>query len=109
MKAIATRQCMRSHKCRGKETVSNVLGQFMDTTSAHGFFQVKLRKTFFTKIFWICVLLIAFGGLGYHLSFLIIKYLDYGHEETTEMVVESPLFPDVTVCNIDAISADRFA
>ena len=90
------------------ETASNVVGQFMDTTSAHGFFQVKFRRNSITKMFWICVLVLAFGGLGYHLATLVMKYLSYGHEETTEMIRESPLFPDVTVCNMDAISADRF-
>ena len=91
------------------ETASNVVGQFMDTTSAHGFFQVKFRRNSITKMFWICILLLAFGGLGYHLATLVMKYLSYGHEETTEMILESPLFPDVTICNMDAISADRFA
>ena len=90
------------------ETASNVVGQFMDTTSAHGFFQVKFRRNSITKMFWICILLLAFGGLGYHLATLVMKYLSYGHEETTEMILESPLFPDVTICNMDAISADRF-
>ena len=70
---------------QGKETVSNVLGQFMDTTSAHGFFSSEATENIFHKKYSGYVfLLIAFGGLGYHLSFLIIKYLDYGHEETTE-------------------------
>ena len=96
------------HTKHENETASNIVGQFMDTTSAHGFFQVKFRKNSIIKIFWICVLLLAFGGLGYHLATLVLKYLSYGHEETTEMILESPLFPDVTVCNMDAISADRF-
>ena len=92
----------------GKETFSIVASKFIDSTSAHGFYQVKLRKKSITKLFWTSILLAAFTGLGLHLSILVMKYLDYGYEETTELVLESPLFPDVTICNMDAISSDLY-
>ena len=92
----------------GKETFSIVTDKFMESTSAHGFNQVKLRKKSIAKLFWIIVLLVAFTALGTHLCALVEKYFDYGYEETTELLMENPLFPDVTICNMDAISSDRY-
>ena len=90
------------------EKCSDILYTFCDTTSAHGFYQVKLGREWTTKFRWLLVLMIGFSGLGYHLSSLIIKNLKFEYDETTLLVSESPQFPDVTICNMDGISGDRF-
>ncbi len=86
---------------------TTTVSKFMDSTSAHGFYQVKQRKSFLAKLFWTSVLLLAFTGLGLHLATIVIQFLAYEHEETTSSIFGSPQFPDVTVCNMDGISADR--
>ena len=87
---------------------SDILHKFCDSTSAHGFYQVKLGRERTSKLIWLLVLMIGFSGLGYHLSSLIKKYLNFQYDETTVLVSESPQFPDMTICNMDGISGDRF-
>lgn len=89
-------------------TISKLWSNFMDTTSAHGFYQIKLRRKRIAKVFWVFVCVLGFTGLGLHLSTMVTKYLSYAHDEKTGVVAGSPEFPDVTICNMDAISADRF-
>lgn len=79
----------------------------MDSTSAHGFHKINAGNRTVTNIFWIFVLTAGFCGLGYHLSTSVIKYRSYDYDDITELVFDIPDFPDVTICNMDAISSDR--
>ena len=80
--------------------------EFCESTSAHGFSQLRNANGQTGKyIFWHIIITIAFGFLTYHLYTLIDKYLEYNYDETTTLVFESPVYPDVTLCNMDAINA----
>ena len=84
------------------------LEEFCETTSAHGFSQLRNANGQTTKfIFWHFIICVAFGFLTFHLYTLIDKYLAYNYDETTTLVFESPVFPDVTLCNMDAINSGR--
>ncbi len=82
------------------------LTDFFDSTSAHGFSQLSKAKGETGKfIFWHFIICVAFGLLTFHLYTLIDKYLAYNYDETTTLVFESPVFPDVTLCNMDALNS----
>lgn len=99
---------MAARRENENEEFMATINEFMESTSAHGFSHVKHSRHARTKLFWVLILLTSFAGLGFHLSTLVCKYLAFDHEETTELVHESPVFPDVTICNMDGLSSDRF-
>ncbi len=87
-----------------------LLNNFYGTTSAHGFPQLKNASGDRINILvWHLIIFLAFACLSFHLYTLISKYLKYDYDETTTLVFESPVFPDVTLCNMDAINARRLA
>ncbi len=88
------------------QSIKISITEFCQTTSAHGFSQLKNTNGHAGKyLFWHIIITIAFGFLTFHLYTLIDKYLAYNYDETTTLVFESPVFPDVTLCNMDAINA----
>ncbi len=80
---------------------------FCESTSAHGFKKLITNGQTVKFIFWHFIICVAFGCLTYHLYTLIDKYLAYNYDETTTLVFDNPVFPDITLCNMDAINADR--
>ncbi len=102
-------KAVRPHKSESKQkSFSDIFSKFALSTSAHGFCQLDAHRRAGTRLFWVCVLVVSFAGLGVHLFALMEQYLRFQYKEVTEMVQESPHFPDVTVCNLDGISSDRF-
>ncbi len=82
--------------------------EFCETTSAHGFNQLKNAYGQKLKlVFWHFIIILAFIFLTLHLSMLINKYLQYDYDETTILLTESPVFPDVTLCNMDPLNGAR--
>ena len=80
--------------------------EFCELTSAHGFSQLKSTNGRTGKcMFWHIIIFIAFGFLTFHLYTLIDKYLAYNYDETTTLVFESPVFPDITLCNMDPVNS----
>ena len=48
------------------------------------------------------------SGMSYQLYSVVDKYLKYDYDEVTLSSTENPVFPDVTVCNMDAIYGKRY-
>ncbi len=98
-----------SNKITNNTSASNKsLQEFCEATSAHGFSHLRKANGQTEKlIFWHLIICVAFGLLTFHLYTLIDKYLAYDYDETTTLVFESPVFPDITLCNMDAINSAR--
>ncbi len=78
--------------------------QFCTTTSAHGlhYLATSSRTTKFT---WLIIIILAFVFGIFHLYFLVSEYLKYDyHESILVNSVETPVFPDVTICDSTGIS-----
>ncbi len=83
-----------------------IFHEFCQTTGADGFNQIaNANGQKMTIVFWHIIIFIAFGFLTFHLYTLIDKYLAYNYDETTTLVFESPVFPDITLCNMDPINS----
>ena len=52
-------------------------------------------------------MLLICAGMTFQLHSLIFKYFCYDYDEVTISVAAKPEFPDVTICNMDAMYADR--
>ena len=58
-------------------------------------------------LFWYITLVMLCSGMSYQLYSLADKYLKYHYDEVTISASKDPVFPDITVCNMDAIYAKR--
>ena len=87
-----------------KSKVTTDFEQFCSTTSAHGFsYLAKSSKT--TKLAWLIILILAFVFGIFHLYILVSEYLKYDyHESILVNSAETPVFPDVTLCDSTGIS-----
>ena len=65
------------------------------------------RLTKSVIIFYGITVLLICAGMTFQLHSLISKYFCYDYDEVTISVAAKPEFPDVTICNMDAIYADR--
>ena len=61
------------------------------------------KYTKYEFIFWSVTLIALCSGMSYQLYSLVDKYLKYDYDEVTLSSTDNPVFPDVTVCNMDAI------
>ncbi len=59
-------------------------------------------------VFWIFTISLVCGGFAYHVWSLVSKYLLYEYDEKILSVASRGVqFPDVTVCNMDALFSRR--
>ncbi len=77
---------------------------FCATTSAHGFFYLT-KSSRNTRITWLIILILAFVFGIFHLYVLVSEYLKYDYHESIFMdSSETPVFPDITLCDNTGIS-----
>ena len=77
-------------------------------TTAHGVGNVvKDDRGTWVRVLWLIVVLTVVAGVFAHLSFVFVQYSEYKTHETTEILEETPEFPHVTICNLQAISQNH--
>ena len=87
-----------------KSVVTADFERFCSTTSAHGFSYLATSSRT-TKFTWLIILILAFVFGIFHLYFLVSEYLKYDyHESILVHSIETPVFPDVTLCDSTGIS-----
>ena len=101
------RKITRMESSQNKPSVKNRLVDFCDHTTVHGLhFLVRLGHRRI-QLFWSVVVFSEFIGLAVHMIYIIHAYLQY---KTTQYSYEQDhdfLFPDVTICNLNGISASN--
>ena len=100
---MKNKTCQRTiKKIETNETVD--FERFCATTSAHGFsYLTKSSRS--TRITWLIILILAFVFGIFHLYVLVSEYLKYNYHESIFMdSSETPVFPDITLCDNTGIS-----
>lgn len=62
---------------RGQPNAHAITSEFLNTTTIHGIPRVFTTQFFLAKILWLIVFIAALGGLGWHASLLIGKFLQF--------------------------------
>jgi len=88
--------------------VLKVICDYCEETSVHGLGQVIRNTNTTAKILWLIFFFVAVISNIYHCSILIEMYLDYPMQEVTRTEHSSISFPDVTICNLDAVSGSNY-
>ena len=81
-----------------------VISTFCEESSVHGLGQVVKNTVTSAKIVWLVVFVAAVIANAYHVSTLVKLYFRYPIQEVTKTQRVPVPFPDVTICNLDAIS-----
>ena len=103
---VSSNDIMNKKPISTDPAIKKTFNRFCESTSAHGFSHLKNINGGTNKlIFWHIVIVVAFVFLTFHLYTLIDKYFAYDYDETTTLVFESPVFPDITLCNMDPINS----
>ncbi len=85
---------------------NEVWEHFCKYTSAHGL-SMLYGTCQWRKIFWGCVVIVAFTGLMTHINMLSTSYLRYHYTESAKESRSGYAYPDVTVCDLDGLSISR--
>ena len=72
--------------------------------SMHGFSHINPQVSKKVQYFWMCIITLTCVGAGLHLYSLIKLYLQYDYYETVRMEHGHLKFPDITLCNSEALS-----
>ncbi len=80
------------------------LNQLCSELSMHGFSHLKSGISNKIKCFWICIIISACLGTGFHLYSLLDLYFQYGYYETLRTRRQPLEMPDISLCNSEAIS-----
>ena len=85
-----------------------VIKQFCEDTTIHGLPFVVRQKYKTLRIFWLTVVVLAFGGLSYHMYNIISTFLLYQSTESAYQRRDGYEYPDVTLCNLNPISGSNW-
>ena len=88
----------------------DVIGDFAEHTTAHGFANVKRSESWFGKGIWIIALLLAWAVCCFQLANNIVNY--FGYPTTTSVTIthsSEAQFPAVTICNLNSIRYQEMA
>ena len=89
------------------EGKAKIAKDFREHSTIHGLpFAVK-QKIGSLKFFWIVTILIAFTLLSLHLYSIISTFLQYKSSESAYKIRDGYRFPDITLCNLNGISAQN--
>ena len=91
-------------KTMTREQVNNLLEDFCNTTTAHGFSHLVPCKNKIVTGLWALMIIGAFCGLAFHTESVLRLYLAYEVTESYSAKLDSISFPYVTICNIQEIS-----
>uniref|UniRef100_A0A914VEH8 Uncharacterized protein n=1 Tax=Plectus sambesii TaxID=2011161 RepID=A0A914VEH8_9BILA len=91
-------------KSESRASSDDVLADFSDHTTAHGFGNVMRSDSWLGKGIWIVALLIAWAVCCYQLADSITTYLKYPTTTSVTLTHSSDVpFPAVTICNLNSI------
>ena len=83
------------------QTPKEVLLAFGETTSVKGVSRVLKAKSKVTQAFWVIAVVVCFSALLYNVLNNFASYFNYDINTVTRLNATSPLFPLVTVCNMN--------
>ncbi|EDO37453.1 predicted protein [Nematostella vectensis] len=89
-------------KCR--QTVSGLIWDFFGQTTAHGFGKIANAKSRLRRMFWVCLVMAAFGMFSLQIYDLLMIYLS--RPTGTQIWMKhapSIAFPAVTLCNFNIV------
>ncbi|GIX94256.1 acid-sensing ion channel 1C [Caerostris darwini] len=91
-------------------TTSDLCKNFASQSTTHGLRRISETEGTIGKLLWTLIFFVALGGLTYHCSFLIQKYLKFSKVTTTEEIHAKELdFPALTVCNLNILKKSFIA
>ena len=89
------------------ESVSRTLRTFVETTSLKGVPKIFKSKTKIQRGLWAICLLIGLSIGLWQISLLFLQYVSYSTVITVEEIRdEAPIFPDISICNINPTSSN---
>ncbi|XP_032233718.2 degenerin deg-1 isoform X2 [Nematostella vectensis] len=89
-------------KCR--QTVSGLIWDFFGQTTAHGFGRIANTKSRLRRMFWVCLVMAAFGMFSLQIYDLLMIYLSRPIGTQIWMKhAPSIAFPAVTLCNFNIV------
>uniref|UniRef100_A0ABM0LU21 Low-density lipoprotein receptor-related protein 2-like n=1 Tax=Saccoglossus kowalevskii TaxID=10224 RepID=A0ABM0LU21_SACKO len=87
-----------------KDNYCALINAFGLDTTAHGVLRIAGAKSFFGKIFWSVIFLVAVGAFIRQLYLLLDQYFEYPINVKKEVISETMLeFPSVTICNTNKV------
>ncbi|XP_061187346.1 FMRFamide-activated amiloride-sensitive sodium channel-like isoform X1 [Saccostrea echinata] len=90
------------------KTALAIVQELGSESNAHGLAKIAMSLQTKRKVMWSLLVIIGFTAAAIHLSFLVIKYLQYNVVEVSEMKDGMPVeFPSVTICNTQALSLTK--
>ncbi|RNA24739.1 acid-sensing ion channel 4 [Brachionus plicatilis] len=84
-----------------------ILKEHLSSSTIHGLSKIDKSSTIFTRVMWIIFFLIAIAFCSFMVIKNITNFLKY--ETTTKIETKyeiSPVFPSVTVCNVNFFTSD---
>ncbi len=88
----------------GEQEVHEIAKTFCEKTTAHGLSQLVNSHSRYTRFFWKLIVSVATVGMSVQLFSTISIYLKYPYNLSTSMEEHFPIFPQVTICNLDSLS-----
>ena len=87
------------------DSIRSELRRFGETVSVRGVSHIFKSTGTFVKVCWLLAVLISCTLLVWQLSAVFLKYFSFQITSTLEEVQDFPTFPDVSVCNLNAMTA----
>nr|XP_011440507.2 FMRFamide-activated amiloride-sensitive sodium channel isoform X2 [Crassostrea gigas] len=93
---------------KNRKSAMAIVQELGSESNAHGLAKIAMSRKTKRKVMWSLLVIIGFTAAAIHLSFLVIKYLQYNVVEVSEMKDGMPVeFPSVTICNTQALSLTK--
>ena len=91
------------------DSIRSELRRFGETVSVRGVSHIFKSPGRFVKVCWLLAVLISCTLLVWQLSAVFLKYFSFQITSTLEEIQDFPTFPDVSVCNLNAMTAYKDA